>query len=133
METKFFKAFVVGSSLPATIWSLTYLGIPSSQKKRNSLQYEKLAVALPAVFGLFNALIVSFPLGTVEPQSRLFLLGALFGLVFAYYGTHVVPIHYQVLGYRKQNWWMVYLFEAFFYAMVWGVVLHTLNRSMGLY
>ena len=132
MDSRFAKAFVVGSSLPATLWTLVVTGL--SHKARpcpKDVDYEMLAVVVPAAFGLFNAVMVHFP--GDDPQTRMASAGALFGLISAAYGTFATDLHRSILGVPHRLRFAAFLWEPLFYAFVWGVVVHQLNEIFGLY
>lgn len=132
MDSRFAKAFVVGSSLPATVWTLIVTGLSHGHNPcPKDVDYETLAVVVPAAFGLFNAILVHFP--GENPQRRMAYAGLLFGVIAATYGTCATDLHCHILRIPPRLRFLAFLWEPLFYAFVWGVVVHQLNVAFGLY
>ncbi len=132
MDSKFAKAFIIGSSLPATVWTLCFAGMSHKQRPcPKDMNYEWFAVIMPALFGFINGILVTFP-GN-NPQQRMSYAGALFGLLFAAYGTCLTDMHCHLLNITPRYRFIAFIWEPIFYAFVWGVVIHYINEGFGLY
>lgn len=129
MDSKFVKAFIIGSSLPATIWTFSLAGI--SNKRRPHKDFETIMIAVSVIFGLLNGIMVLFP--GENHQRRMFYIGAIFGLLFAAYGTCLSNFHCNLLGISPQYKYFAFIWEAFFYSLVWGIVIYNMNHIFGLY
>lgn len=121
---KFSKAFIVGSSLPATIWTFTISGI--SHCKRPCVCYELYTLFIPFILGLINGIVVTLYEGE-ELQKKLFLFGAIFGLLFSIYGTFFCDFHIQLFGIKKENSYLAILSETLFYSLLFGLIIYNLN------
>ena len=55
------RGFIIGSSLPATIWPLAGLGFESRHLQVGTLNWLLIGLFFPLLFGLTNALTVSLP------------------------------------------------------------------------
>ena len=125
-------AFVIGSSLPATIWTLTYTGLAMMKKGAagpDILAYPKVAIAIPLLFGIANVLanIGVCPAGW-SYTIRMALVGAVFGLGLAMVGTFLLDLPRKIFGFDDSNWWVPLLIAPLMYAVIWGMGVNVLNR-----
>lgn len=131
-------AFIIGSSVASTIFSLSYLGI-SNFKFKGIPNYEFMAIYVPLLYGAFNVLgsglvrkFGSFTkfLPIVIPA----LVGGIHGLVFSLlerYAMGNLPLtNFQ---FKEGEEWQVHLYAFIYYAAVYGVVLTFLNQLYFIY
>ena len=128
MDSKFVKAFIIGSSLPATIWTMCFAGLSHSQRPcPKDISYETFAVVMPVLFGLLNGIMINFD------QQKLIYAGVSFGLLFAAYGTCLTNLHCHLYKIKPRYRFVAFIWEPIFYAFVWGIVIRSMNEMFGLY
>lgn len=120
------RGFIIGSSLPATIWPLAGLGIESRHLLAGTLNWLLIGLFFPALFGLTNALTVSLP--GRKDWSRMLAIGAVMGLVSASTGTFILNIPEIVYGLHGNSRYLALLGGAAFYGVVWAFPVRWMNN-----
>jgi hypothetical protein len=131
------RAFVVGSSLVATILTFLYVGHAWQQKHGkhddDAFRYEVFAIGLPLVFGIVNALVQSKALTKAVGGSyyvKMAIVGALVGIGLSYYGNFYVDLPKDLFGMSKDKRKNTLVFTPIVYALVWGLLIASLNKFM---
>lgn len=133
---RLFLAFIIGSSLPATIFSLSYIGL-SNLKFKGIKNFEYMAVYVPLYYGVFNVLNVAFSrrfrklkyLSMIIP----FIVGGLHGLIFSVYGRYLMGnLPVKNLQF-KENDGLVHIYAFIYYAAVYSIVISLVNKMYLLY
>ena len=130
-------AFIIGSSVASTIFSLSYLSF-SNLKFGGIKNFESIAIYIPLLYGGFNilnvALIRNFGKSTLLSIFIPFLIGALQGITFSFIGKYFMNnIAIKNLNFKKSNEWKSHLYAAAYYSAVYGVVITLLNKLYFVY
>lgn len=124
MTKSLFAAFAIASAIPVTVWPLAGLAI-ASYRSGSDLDFSVVAIALPVMFGLYNAATVR--IGMRRTLINMLLAGALLGLVLASIGSYL-GIPQRVYQFSEETKWLVLIGGPVFYALVWGFALLPLER-----
>ncbi len=119
------RGFIIGSSLPATIWPLAGLGFESSHLPVGTLNWLLIGLFFPALFGLTNALTVSLP--GRKGWTEMLGIGAVMGLVSASTGTFILNIPEIVYDLHGNSRYLALLGGAAFYGVVWAFPVRWMN------
>ena len=120
------RGFIIGSSLPATIWPLVGLGFESRHLAGGTLNWLLIGLFFPALFGLTNALTVTLP--GRKTLVQMLGIGAAMGLVSASTGTFILNIPEIVYGLQGNNRYLALPGGAIFYALVWAFPVRWMNK-----
>jgi len=120
------RGFIIGSSLPATIWPLVGLGFESRHLTVGTLNWLLIGLFFPALFGLTNALTVSLP--GRKGLAQMLGIGAVMGLVSASTGTFLLNIPEIVYGLHGNTRYLALLGGAIFYGLVWAFPVRWMNE-----
>ena len=121
-------AFVIGSSIPVTLITLTYVGLAFRKSGRPpSVPYEIIAAFLPVLFGLINVLHVYLLRITGDPEVSLYM-GVLTGVIFSTIGSYTLNLPTKIFG--MKNTYMAHLYAIFTYMFISRVVIYPLNRYL---
>ena len=130
-------AFIIGSSIASTIFSLSYLGI-ANLKNKGIDNYEYMAVYIPLIYGGFNVLNTGlssyFSKAKYLPIVIPFVVGAIHGGVFTLLERYVMgnlPI--VNFDFTKNTEWQVHIYAMLYYSAIYGVVVTFLNKLYFLY
>ena len=127
------KSFVVGSSLPATVWTFSYLGAAYRKHPTDALPMTAVPIAVPALFGIVNAAVNAIPTSTsIGYTIRMFIVGALFGLGLSLFGTFGLNLPVKLFQAPPSERFKYLLIAPIIYAFIWGIVVNYLNRYFGL-
>lgn len=130
-------AFMIGSSLPATIFSLSYIGIANINFKGID-NFEYMAVYVPLFYGVFNVLSTGlsrhFKKIKYLPIVIPFLVGGMHGLIFSSMGRYLLGnLPVTNFRFKEGEEWQVHLYASMYYAAVYGVVISFVNKLYFLY
>ncbi len=120
------KGFVIGSSLPATLWPLVGLGYEGRDLVAGAVDWYFVGLFFPILFGLTNALSVN--LGLSSRRRGMALIGAVMGLVSASVGTFGANIPEIVYGLHGNARYLALLGGPVFYGAVWALPVYSLNE-----
>ena len=122
------KAFIVGSSLPCVIISLAYIGNGwiDETREEEPVPFEYVAIAIPLLFGLWNAGALSVSKLT---RMNMTITGLLFGIFLSNVGTHVLNAPVDVFEFPEHLWYVPMILAPFLYAFVWGVIVYAVNKQ----
>ncbi len=118
--------FIIGSSLPATIWPLVGLGFASRNLPVGTLNWLLIGLFFPVLFGLTNSLTVILP--GRQGWLKMLGIGAIMGLVSASTGTFLSNIPETVYGLHGNSRYLALLGGAAFYGMVWAFPVRWMNE-----
>ena len=120
------RGFIIGSSLPATIWPLAGLGFASRHLPAGTLNWLLIGLFFPVLFGVTNALTATHP--ACKGWIRMLGIGAVMGLVSASVGTFLLNIPEVVYGLEGNRRYLALLAGAAFYGMVWAFPVRWMNE-----
>jgi len=130
-------AFLIGSSLPVTIFSLSYIGI-ANLKFKGIDNYEYMAIYVPLFYGIFNIISVILSRRYQEMKYLVvlfpFIVGGIQGLLFSSVGRFIMrnlPI--KNFGFTEKNVDMVHLYAFLYYAAIHGIFITFINKLFSLY
>ncbi len=118
--------FIIGSSLPATIWPLVGLGFASKDLPVGTLNWLLIGLFFPVLFGLTNALTAV--LAGRQGWVKMLGIGAIMGLVSASTGTFLFNIPELVYGLHGNSRYLALLGGAVFYGLVWAFPVRWMNE-----
>lgn len=126
MMRKIFRGFIVGSSLPVTLWPLVGLGLKSRHLPQGTLDWLLIGLFFPVLFGVFNAITSMLP----YPMTwlRMLGIGALMGLVSASFGTFMLNLPEIVYGLHGNSRYWALPLGAVFYGLVWAFPMRWINQ-----
>ena len=120
------RGFIIGSSLPATIWPLVGLGFESRHLAGGTLNWLLIGLFFPALFGLTNALTVTLPgQKNPAPNARGRRCN---GARKRIEGTFILNIPEIVYGLQGNNRYLALPACAIFYALVWAFPVRWMNK-----
>ncbi len=119
------QGFIIGSSLPATIWPLAGLGFESRHLPVGTLNWLLIGLFFPALFGLTNAITVILP--GRKGWGEMLGIGAVMGLVSAATGTFILNIPEIVYDLHGNSRYLALLGGAAFYGVVWAFPVRWMN------
>ncbi len=117
-------AFATASAIPVTLWPLAGLAI-AAQRSHSDLDFSVVAISIPVMFGVYNALTVLS--GIPRTRKTMLLAGAGLGFVLASIGLYL-GIPQRVYELTDQTQWLVLIGGPVFYGLVWGFALLPLER-----
>jgi len=130
-------AFMIGSSIASTIFSLSYIGI-ANLKFKGIENYEYMAIYVPLFYGAFNVLST----GLTKYFSKLkylpiiipFIVGGAHGVIFSIFGRYLMGnLPVKNFKFKEGTEWQVHIYSFMYYAAVYGIVLTFLNKLYFLY
>ena len=120
------RGFIIGSSLPATIWPLAGLGFASRHLPVGTLNWLLIGIFFPVLFGLTNVLTATHP--ACKGWARMLGIGAVMGLVSASVGTFLLNIPEIVYDLHGNRRYLALPGGAVFYGLVWAFPVRWLNE-----
>lgn len=126
------KAFIAGSAFPVLIWPFLYMGIPALIYSQDVIRLETLPFILPFGYGFANILFVGFEklLPIKSEKARLYLGGALIGLVFSLIGNFVGNIPEELFRLEGTAQYLTIPTAMILYAFVWRFITGHINKMM---
>ena len=125
------RGFIIGSSLPATVWPIAGLGFASRDLPGGTLDWLFLGLFFPVLFGVTNAVTAILPgrKGWVQMLG----IGAIMGFVSASTGTFVFNIPEVVYGLQGNSRYLALLGGPLFYGLVWAFSVRSMNELFALH
>ena len=120
------RGFIIGTSLPATIWPLAGLGFASRHLPVGTLNWLLIGIFFPVLFGLTNVLTATHP--ACKGWARMLGIGAVMGLVSASVGTFLLNIPEIVYDLHGNRRYLALPGGAVFYGLVWAFPVRWLNE-----
>jgi hypothetical protein len=120
------RGFIIGTSLPATIWPLAGLGFASRDLPTGTLNWLLIGMFFPVLFGVTNALTATHP--ACKGWVRMLGIGAVMGLVSASVGTFLLNIPEIVYDLHGNRRYLALVGGAGFYGLVWAFPVRWLNE-----
>ena len=129
---RLFLAFMIGSSLTSTIFSLSYLGIANLNTKAIT-NYEYMAIYIPLYYGIFNVLNVvlakRFSKFKYLSMGLPFLVGGAQGILTSVYGQYFLDkAGLEKIGLGDKDAVKTHITSFFYYAAVYGIVITFVNK-----
>lgn len=123
------KAFLVGSSIPATAITFAYLGTAQHRARHPVKDYEAIPFVVPLVIGSMNAVSVAVQQRyRTSPLKTQLVFGAATGLVMSLVGRYGFSMPKLLFGLKPDKEWIVHLVAPVFYAAIFGAILYPLNK-----
>lgn len=124
------KAFIAGSALPATIVSMTYIGLARQRRPSAIPNYEFTPMKLMLLFGIANILVTNFG-RTHRSAAYMTVFGMVFGLLLSIYGaSQDMPA--KLFGLGGTNKFFVHIVAPVIYGAVWGILVYGSNTVVGI-
>jgi len=126
-----FKAFVVGSSVLAFVWTFLYVGQAWRKNRPANFPITWAFVMLPYLFGIVNVLANVIPSKSSNAYTvKMFITGALFGVLLSTIGRFLAkaPEKLDAFGWPDKKW-LPSAVAPIFYALIWGLVINFINRT----
>lgn len=119
------RAFVIGTSLPATIYTLGFVGLARRHRPVASFDYTTFAVAMPVLFGCANVL-ASVLIRYQNTRLKFAMFGAVFGLLIG-----LLALYMDIsVGLEGSYKYFLLVTCPVIYAAIWGLPIHALNDLM---
>lgn len=118
--------FIIGSSLPATIWPLAGLGFESRDLPVGTLDWLFIGLFFPVLFGITNAVTAILP--GRKGWAKMLGIGAIMGFVSASTGTFIFNIPEIVYGLHGDSRYLALLGGPVFYGLVWAFPVRWMNQ-----
>jgi hypothetical protein len=128
----YIKAFIAGMILPSLILPFGLLAMLMIGK--NEILGMPSIHAIPLVWGAWNVLYFAF-LRKLLPENldlRLFITGALLGLLVAIYGVFVLKLP-SIIGLPGNVYYGPLFALPILYGILWRFIVKPLNDLLGLY
>ena len=128
------KAFVLGSSLPASFLSFLYIGSSYSKAGQPPVDFHLVPWGVLLMYGIMNVLNVHFqnePKG-VNPRLLSFIFGAIGGLLLSFGGRFILEYPKKVFGLAPDKEWAVHILAMLLYGVIFAILLQFLNKRFGL-
>lgn len=124
------QSFVAGSSVASTFVTLLYVGWGFAKAGRpKDFPYELAAFAVPVSYGLVNVLNVSVGGNTLVSAAT---SGVLLGLLLSLVGRFRYGLPEKFFGFTAGTSWTVHLVAPILYALIFALIVRSVNRLMGL-
>jgi len=124
------RGFVVGSSLPATVWPIAGLEYESWDLPLGAVDWRFVGFFFPILFGITNAITVSLP--GYQSWQRMAVIGGLMGFVSASTGTFLFDIPEIVYGLHGNERYLALVGGPIFYGLVWVLPVRWMNGVFDL-
>lgn len=122
------RAFIIGSSLPATIYTLGYMGHAYNKNPIPQIDYAMFAIIMPLVFGISNA-ILSGLIRYQNTRVKFLIFGFIFGFIISSIGLYMdLPV--QLFEIPENKKYIVLLLAPILYAFIWAVPIYGINKFM---
>lgn len=130
-------AFIIGSSMASTIFSLSYLGI-ANLKFKGIDNYEYMAIYVPLFYGAFNVLSTGlsryFSKLKYLPIIIPFIVGGTHGIVFSLFGRYLMGnLPVRNFNFKEGEEYLVHIYAFMYYAAVYGIAITFLNKMYFLF
>ncbi len=112
------RGFIIGSSLPATVWPIAGLGFASRDLPVGTVDWLFIGLFFPVLFGLTNAVTMILP--GRKGWAQMLGIGAIMGFVSASIGTFIFNIPEIVYGLHGNSRDLALLGGPIFYGLVWA-------------
>ena len=119
---KLFKIFVLSSSLPVFLITLSYIGLSFRGAGRPSnVPYELFPLFIPFIFGIFG-IINYFVIKKFGINSSLFV-GVALALVLSFIGRFMLNLPEKIFKFTKKNVWTVHIIAMILYSLIVRFIL----------
>ncbi len=129
-------AFVIGSSILATIITFSYTGNAYRKSGRpKDVPFEWIPIFIPIMFGLMNMLNI-FLQSIIKKKSTTSkyiiaaTVGALTGLIFSLMGRFGLNLPQKIFNIEKTKEWTVHVIAPIMYAAIFAVIIQPLNNYL---
>lgn len=130
MTQELLKAFVVGSSLPATLITFTYMGSAFHKGGHKGIDhYEIIPFLVPTILGTLNiGNIWAQKTYGISPTKANTITGLLVGLILSIIGHEWLDLPTRIFNISKEKQFIVHLGAPVLYAGVFTIIVGFLNR-----
>jgi len=119
------RAFIIGSSLPASLLSLAYIGVAFARASRPvEVPFETIAIVVPLAYGLANVVNVHFG-NTVESAA---ITGLVLGLLFSVVGRFLLHLPQKIFQFGEDNIHIVHIIAPALYSLIFLLLIRPLNH-----
>jgi hypothetical protein len=114
--------FIIGSSLPAFIITMLYVGTAYRNAGRpNDVPFEQFALAIPFIFGL--ATVINYKLINKYGDNASILTGLILGAVFSITGRFYLDLPGKIFNIPQQNKWKVHIHASLIYPIIFRFII----------
>jgi len=115
------RIFLISSSLPMFIVTMTYIGLAFRAKGRPSdVPYEFVPVIIPLLLGIFG--VINYYAVEKYNKNASLVVGILFGLVLSTFGrSQGVPI--KLFDLTAENQYRIHIAAALYYATIFRFII----------
>jgi len=119
------ESFIVGSSLPSFIITLSYIG-NAYRKNKQDINYELLAVFIPAALGIFN--VINMKIVEQYGINSSLIVGGIAGLIFSLVGRFKLELPKKIFNIKDE--YKVHLMAPVLYALIFRFIITPLTLSI---
>jgi hypothetical protein len=125
------KAFISGITVPSVLIPFILSGLIYAGK--SEISTNPLIHFIPLLWGIWNVFYFGFLKDIIpgELNLRLFITGALLGLIVAFLSVYVLNVP-SLLGVPPDYKYFPFIVGPIFYGLVWVIFVKHLNNAVGL-
>ncbi len=133
---KYFLAFIIGSSIFATISTFSYTGVAYRRSGRpKEIPFEILALAIPLMFGVMNILNIFIQSNLkLNFKGKNFVIaavvGAVTGLTFSFLGRFGLDLPSKIFNISPDKEWTVHIIAPLLYAAIFALIIQPINEYL---
>ncbi len=120
-------SFVVGSSLPVTLWPLLLLGLADARNQTAQLDFSTVGLFFPVALGLANVATTRF---AKRSFSGMLFAGAIVGVLMSNIGTFGFDVPGRVFQLQGNGRYLALAAGPLFYGLIWALPLRYLNQLL---
>jgi hypothetical protein len=128
MLKKLITVFLISSSLPVFLITMTYLGLAYEANGRPSnVPYELFPIFIPFLFGIFG--VINYVIIQTQKSNNIsILLGALFGFILSLIGNFGMNLPDILFKMKSSDIYTVHIYAPIIYALIFRFILTPLTN-----
>jgi hypothetical protein len=133
MNSIYLRAFVAGSSFPATIIPLLYMGIATTLTPEAGFHYFYEVLSICVLFGLLNVLFNSIKEALPFPEVwKYWFFGWCHGLFFTMLGNFWLHVPEKLFHLSGMTQYLTIPVAIILYACIWRFLVRPMNYIVGI-
>ena len=125
------KSFVIGSCLFSSMFSYSYviIGFRLSDRPADKVTIESMYFWISYLFGISNIIMIALKQAfSIDFVLYPFIIGYCVGMGFTIYGRFRMDLPIILFGFNAKNQYIVHIVTPFAYALVFQLIVHSLNQ-----
>jgi len=133
MNSLYFRAFVAGSSFPATVIPLVYMGIATTLTPDAGFHYFSEVLSICILFGLLNIVFISIKAKLPFPDiGKYWFFGWCHGLFFTMLWNFWLNVPEKLFHLSGWTQYLTIPVAIVLYACIWRFLLRPVNKMVWL-